>query len=97
MKKVCLMVIGLLSLSYTYSQSTDYKNTQTVSQFLAGFNDPSKIQEALSLLATDYHFQNPMVELHSKAEFIALAQEIGKVLTGVEIIRIAAQGEWVPA
>ena len=36
-----------------------------------------------------------MVELNSKAEFITLAQEIGKVLTGVNLISTAENGDWV--
>ena len=70
-------------------------NQEVVETFLSGFNDPSKIGESLALLAEDYHFQNPMVQLSSKAEFIALAQEMGKVLTGVNLIRSAENGDWV--
>ena len=70
-------------------------NQAIVKQFLQGFNDPSQIQASLDLLADDYKFKNPMVELHSKAEFIALAQEIGKVLTGVNVIGTAESGDWV--
>ena len=36
-----------------------------------------------------------MVELHTKAAFIALVQELSKVLTGVNVIRISQQGDWV--
>lgn len=70
-------------------------NQEIVETFLSGFNDPEKIPASLALLADDYQFKNPMVELHSKAEFIALAQEIGKVVTGIEVQSIAANGEWV--
>ena len=72
-------------------------NQQIIETFLAGFNDPSRIQASLALLAENYHFKNPMVDLQSKAEFIALAQEMGKVLTGVDVIRYAEDGEWVAA
>ncbi len=70
-------------------------NQAVVEKFLSGFNDPSKIQESLSLLSDDYKFKNPMVQLQSKAEFIALAQEMAKVLTRVNIIRSSENGDWV--
>ena len=72
-------------------------NETIVKTFLQGFNEPTKIGASLALLADDYHFKNPMVELDSKASFIGLAKEIGQVLTGVDIIRIAGEGEWVAA
>ena len=72
-------------------------NREVVKTFLNGFNDPSKIQESLALLAEDYHFTNPMVQLNSKADFIALAQEMSKVLTGVSIINLVGDEEWVAA
>ena len=72
-------------------------NQEIVKTFLNGFNDPAKIQDSLALLADDYQFKNPMVELRSKAEFITLAQAIGSVLTGINIIRLAQNGEWVAA
>ena len=88
--------MGLLSSSiYSQENQVNMTNQEVVAQFLEGFNDPTKIQASLALLADDYRFQNPMVQLNSKVEFIALAQEMGKVLTGVEIIRSAADGEWV--
>ncbi len=70
-------------------------NQEVVEKFLAGFNDPSKIQESLALLADDYQFTNPMVQLQSKAEFVALAQEMGQILTGVNLIRSSEDGDWV--
>jgi|GEM_PF-1445391 len=85
------------SSTATAHEDTAMSNEDTVRKFLNGFNDPSKIQESLDLLADDYRFKNPMVELHSKAEFIPLAQNIGAVLTGVELTRTAAHGEWVAA
>lgn len=80
-----------------YSQQKQHTMTQqeVVEKFLAGFNDPSKIQESLALLADDYQFTNPMVQLQSKAEFVALAQEMGQILTGVNLIRSSEDGNWV--
>ena len=72
-------------------------NEDTVRTFLNGFNDPERIQASLDLLADDYAFRNPMVRLSSKAEFIPLAQSIGAVLTGLEIIHVVEKGEWVAA
>ena len=77
------------------NQSTKMTNQEVVQQFLNGFNNPAEIQASLNLLADDYKFKNPMLELNSKAEFIALAQEIGAVLTGVNVIGIAENGNWV--
>ena len=96
MKFVFLIVFGLIS-SCIYSQEKHNKmtNQEVVEKFLKGFNDPSKIQESLALLADNYKFKNPMVELKSKAEFIELAQEIGKVLTGVNLVRSTENGDWV--
>ncbi len=97
MKWIFLMVIGLFSTGI-YAQQNQGKNMtnqEIVIKFLSGFNDPSKIQESLALLAEDYKFKNPMVELNSKVEFIALAQEIGSVLTGLNILSTAQNGEWV--
>lgn len=99
MKKVTFVLfiaMGLI-LSSTYSQQKQniMTNQEVVEKFLSGFNDPSKIGESLALLAEDYKFRNPMVQLNSKAEFIALAQEMGKVLTAVNIIRSSENGEWV--
>lgn len=91
------MVFNLFAFSL-YSQTNEATNMShqaIVKSFLEGFNDLSKIQASLDLLADDYKFKNPMVELNSKAEFIALAQEIGAVLTGVDLIRIAQDGDWV--
>lgn len=99
MKTVSLMLFTALLLlqSNMYSQTNQGKmtNKAIVEKFLDGFNNSEKIQESLALLADDYKFKNPMVELNSKVEFIALAQEIGQVLTGVNIIRAAETGDWV--
>ena len=70
-------------------------NQEVVEKFLNGFNDTTKFGESLALLAEDYQFRNPMVQLHSKAAFMALAQEMAKVLTAVNIIRSAENGDWV--
>lgn len=70
-------------------------NLEIVKMFLNGFNDASKIQESLAVLADDYKFKNPMVTLNSKKEFIALAQEMGAVISGINIINIAETNNWV--
>lgn len=76
-------------------QSNNMTNQQIVKKFLNGFNNPEQIQESLALLADDYKFKNPMVELNSKAEFITLVKEIGDVITGIDIINISENGDWV--
>ena len=88
--------MGLFS-SCIYSQQKQeiMTNHEVVEKFLNGFNEPSRIGESLALLAEDYKFKNPMVQLNSKAEFIVLAQEMGKVLTGVDIIQISGNENWV--
>ncbi|GAB5525751.1 MAG: hypothetical protein Roseis2KO_36230 [Roseivirga sp.] len=99
MKTVSFLLITALLLlqSPIYSQTNqgDMTNKAIVEKFLGGFNNPEKIQESLALLADDYQFKNPMVALNSKAEFMALAQEISQVLTGVHIIHAAESGDWV--
>lgn len=70
-------------------------NQEIVTKFLNGFNDPTQIQESMALLADDYSFKNPLVNLNSKAEFIALAQEIGAVITGIRISNVSESGDWV--
>lgn len=94
---VFLIAIVFFSNSIYSQQNQDYKmtNKEIVLKFLDGFNNPSQIQASLNLLAEDYKFKNPMVELNSKAEFIRLAQEIGTVLTGLEVIGVAEDGDWV--
>lgn len=94
---VLLFTALLLLQSNIYSQANQGKmsNKAIVEKFLGGFNNPEKIQESLALLADDYKFKNPMVTLNSKTEFIALAQEISQVLTGVNIIQTAENGDWV--
>ena len=70
-------------------------NQEIVIQFLNGFNDPQRIHESLALLADHYRFKNPMVVLNHKTEFIGLATEMGKVLTGVKLISTAQNEDWV--
>lgn len=70
-------------------------NQEIVTRFLNGFNNPQHIGESWALLAGDYKFKNPMVALGSKTEFIALATEMAKVLTGVKLISTAENGNWV--
>ena len=92
-------MIGIIIFSIsTYGQQNEINNMtnqEIVTKFLNGFNDPTQIQKSLDLLADDYKFKNPMVELNSKAEFIELAKQIGAVITGIEIITIAENGNWV--
>lgn len=99
MKTVKLILfLALLPIPESvYSQSNQgtMTNTAIVQKFLEGFNHPEKIQTSLALLADDYHFKNPLVELHTKTEFIALAQGISQVLTGLDILHTAENGEWV--
>lgn len=98
-KFACITGIFLL-FATSYSQKKQVHkmtNRETVITFLNGFNDPSKIKASMKLLADNYKFKNPMVELSSKAEFIGLAQEIGTVLKGIKILNTAEEGEWVAA
>jgi predicted SnoaL-like aldol condensation-catalyzing enzyme len=97
MKYTILTLLTMITSIFYSQQKTgiDMTNQEIVIKFLDGFNNPAQIHESLNLLADDYRFKNPMVELNSKTEFISLAQEIGKVLTGVNIISSAENGEWV--
>jgi len=97
MKYILVIVITILSNSIysQQNQSNNMTNQEIVKKFLNGFNNPMQIQKSLDLLADDYKFKNPMVKLNSKSEFIALAQEIGAVLTGINIINTAENGDWV--
>ena len=94
-----VFIIGIAMFSITgYSQqnqSKNMKNQEIVEKFLNGFNNLAQIQESLDLLADDYKFKNPIVELNSKTEFIALAKQIGAVITGIDIINVAENGNWV--
>ena len=97
MKKlsVTFLILCIMAINTVNAQNSQDSNLQIVEKFLAGFNDPSKIGASLNLLADDYKFKNPMVQLENKTQFIALAQEMGKVLTGVELMSIAQNGDWV--
>ncbi len=70
-------------------------HSEIVRKFLNGFNHPDQISESFELLADDYHFQNPLVKLNSKTAFIALAKQIGAVLTAIELIHVVTDGDWV--
>lgn len=100
MKQLAITMIfmgAFLSGSQISAQKVSGKNEKIVVKFLDGFNNPEKIQESLDLLSDDYKFKNPLVSLNSKAEFIQLAQQIGAVLTGVNVIEVAGSGDWVAA
>ena len=92
-------IIGITIFSINiYAQKKERNtmaNQEIVEKFLNGFNNPGQIQESLDLLADDYKFKNPMVELNSKTEFIALAEQISAVITEIEIINIAENGNWL--
>lgn len=97
LKYTLVIAIALFS-SNVYSQqnqTNSMTNQEIVKKFLNGFNNPAQIQESLDLLADDYKFKNPMVELNSKVEFIALAQEMGAVITGLKVINITENENWV--
>lgn len=79
------------------AQNKKMTNEEIVAKFLEGFSDPVKIGESMDLLVDDYKFQNPLVKLDSKAEFIQLAKQIGEVLTGVNVLKIVGDGEFVAA
>ncbi len=99
MKYALIILLGLTTMNFN-SHTREHAasdNREIVEVFLNGFNDATKMQESLALLAEDYHFKNPMVELNSKAEFISLAREISAVLTGVEVIRLAESDDWIAA
>lgn len=97
LKQAFIIGLTLFSIQSNAQQikNTTMTNQEIVTTFLDGFNDPTQIQKSLDLLADDYKFKNPMVELNSKAEFIQLAQEIGAVITGINIIKISENGNWV--
>lgn len=92
------LIIGLTLLSIqSNAQQNQITMTKevTVTTFLRGFDQPSKILESFALLADNYHFTSPTDEKNSKTEFIEAAKELGKVLTGVEIKKVAVSGNWV--
>ncbi|WP_299314758.1 nuclear transport factor 2 family protein [uncultured Aquimarina sp.] len=96
-KQAFIIALTIFSIQSKAQQikSTTMTNQEIVTKFLNGFNNPERIQESLALLANDYKFKNPMVELNSKEEFIVLAKQIGAVITGIEIINIAENGNWI--
>jgi len=96
---IIFAALGMFSLTTIaqQNQTSAMSNREVVETFLNGFNDLSQLPASLDLLAEDYHFKNPMVELNSKAAFIGLAKEIGAVLTGVRIISMAEHEDWVAA
>ena len=89
-----MLMATLLSGSQVIAQET---NEEIVAEFLQGFNNPDDLKKSFDLLAADYKFKNPMVSLNSKEQFIPLAQQIANALTGVNVINIAGEGEWVAA
>ena len=96
-KQAFIIGLNIFSIQSNAQQikSTTMTNQEIVNKFLNGFNNPEEIQESLALLADDYRFKNPIVELNSKEEFIVLAKQIGTVITGIEIINIAENGNWI--
>lgn len=97
LKQAFITGLTLFSIQSNAQQikSTTMTNQEIVTKFLNGFNNPEEIQASLALLADDYRFKNPMVELNSKVEFIELAKQIGAVITGIEIVNIAENGNWI--
>ena len=96
MTLVFVLLTGLFSnSSYAQNDHNKISNTEIVEKFLNGFNDKAKIEASLALLAEDYKFKNPMILLESKSAFISLAQDMSKVLTAVNIIRISENEDWV--
>lgn len=95
-KCVLLAAITLFSGNVIAQKNQDVMTKDViVTTFLRGFDDPSKIMGSFALLADDYHFTSPTDENNSKAEFIQSAKELGKVLTGLEIKKMAVNGDWV--
>ncbi|MDF1696252.1 MAG: nuclear transport factor 2 family protein [Saprospiraceae bacterium] len=84
-----------ISMNSQQSKESLHSNKDIVLKFFDGFNNPSKIQESIDLLADDYTFTNPITKVNSKADFISLAMEIGKVVSGVKIINAVENGNWV--
>ena len=96
--RVFVVTVALVVTNNGYSQTTkksNMTNKETVLTFLNGFNNPAKMSQSLDLLAEDYKFSDPLVSLHSKKEFIELAEEMGKVLTGLEVLNVGDNTDWV--
>ena len=68
LKQAFIIGLTIFSIQSNAQQikSTTMTNEEIVTKFLNGFNNPEEIQESLALLADDYRFKNPMVELNSK-------------------------------
>ncbi|MEM7552109.1 MAG: nuclear transport factor 2 family protein [Bacteroidota bacterium] len=96
-KHVFIIGLSICSIQANAQQikSTTMTNREIVTKFLNGFNNPEQIQESLALLSDDYSFKNPMVELNSKEEFMVLAKQISAIITEIEIINIAENGNWI--
>lgn len=96
-KQAFIIGLAIFSIQSNAQQiiSTTMTNQEIVTKFLIGFNNQEEIQESFALLADDYRFKKPMVELNTKEEFIVLAKQIATVITGIEIINIAENGNWI--
>lgn len=95
-KSVLLIAVIMFSANGIAQQNpTTMTKEVIVTTFLRGFDQPSKILESFALLADNYHFTSPTDENNSKSEFIESAKEVAKVLTGVEIKKVAVSGNWV--
>ena len=96
-KPIILILLMGVSINQTHMQydPPTLNNQEVIELFLDGFNNPENFQVSMDLLADDYTFRNPLIQTNSKDEFIALAQEMGKILTGVEIQYMAQSGDWV--
>lgn len=94
----CTLMVGIILFSIR-TNAQQKENTMTkeviVTKFLNGFNDPSKIKESLNLLCDEYRFTSPTESSNSKTEFVKQVQVLAKVLTGIEIKKIAVSGNWV--
>jgi len=77
------------------TKSNIMTNQEIVKKFLNGFNNPVQIQKSFALLADNYHFTSPTDENNSKVEFMTAAKEIAKILTGIEIKKLAVNNNWV--
>lgn len=95
-KHALIIGITLISININAQKiSTTIAKETIVSNFLNGFNDPSKILESFALLTDDYHFTSPTGNENSKVEFIESVKKLKGILTGVDIKKIAINGNWV--
>lgn len=98
MKKTMPLIIILFISIHAHAQqpkNNTMTKTEIVQTFLRGFDQPEEINASIALLADNYQFKDPTVERNSKVEFLETAKELAKILTGVEIIRIAENEAWV--